>query len=850
MADRTCGRCGQALRSATKFCGGCGASVEPEAPRAAEPSVPPMAMREFEAHVVATLQEGTALGGVLEDLLAEAAALGIDRETALGVIETADAMAGASEPIAVRVWYDAERAGTGVVDGNTLLAVRVENRSGRALQRVRVLVVHPQTQEVVGFPEITTLNKGQAKETDADLVFTRAGRQAVRVGWVEVQWLTGTRVVYRLTDVLQLRAESAGAARTTIHSISQTIQTHGGGVVSAGGLSGVQQPGGGAVAWQEVRLRLSNIDEVTQAEQLAATRAAAAASEGEPTPVPAVVPPPSPPSGLMAVPRSPTSVELSWADNAVDERGFYVERASDGLHFTRLATVSADTVTYLVHGLTPHQAYTFRVQAFNDAGPSDYSNLAAVLMPPEMAAATPDVAQAARETAAVESLRDATRALADAAARHTPVSTVDEPALPSHVPLPAANTLRWVALLASGLVIAAVWAFLNTPDSALSDQQPEYPTQTTTQEAASQTGTTPTEALPPQSPQPADTQTGPASDYSGHLLSRPVNDFNNVIDPESRIRLDRLIRALWSATGELVEIATIDARDGFRSDYPRDKQPPFDPNTYVKRMYDNGASPWRQPSVLITLVLKRVGGSLASPDYALQTTVLVMKQDTAFGMTSSGLKDQLGSQFEPYFPRGEYAQGLIVAIRRLLEVRNISIPADGEETTLEPFVTPLCGAGDYHACTNQNLRNFECSMGERLRPIHRGEVLAPLKQTAREYEQSVLKSIEDAAEVKQTASELGVYDCLRGKTAADIAARVFEPPVKTYSYSSVTEFHYCATGQNGPDKFLALFFRDGRFLEAVDYEVSIADVGGVVGDCSLFVKRGGYREPKWLQGAR
>ena len=507
MADRTCGRCGQALRSATKFCGGCGASVEPEAPRAAEPSVPPMAMREFEAHVVATLQEGTALGGVLEDLLAEAAALGIDRETALGVIETADAMAGASEPIAVRVWYDAERAGTGVVDGNTLLAVRVENRSGRALQRVRVLVVHPQTQEVVGLPEITTLNKGQAKETDADLVFTSAGRQAVRVGWVEVQWLTGTRVVYRLTDVLQLRVESAGAARTTIHSISQTIQTHGGGVVSAGGLSGVQQPGGGAVAWQEVRLRLSNIDEVTQAEQLAATRAAAAASEGEPTPVPAVVPVPPPPSGLMAVPRSPTSVQLSWVDNAVDERGFYVERASDGLHFTRLATVSADTVTYLVHGLTPHQAYTFRVQAFNDAGPSDYSNLAAVLMPPEMAAATPDVAQAARETAAVESLRDAARALADAAARHTPVSTVDEPALPSHVPLPAANTLRWVALLASGLVIAAVWAFLKTPDSALSDQQPEYPTETPTQEAASQTGTTPTEALPPRVPD------------QGHLLS-------------------------------------------------------------------------------------------------------------------------------------------------------------------------------------------------------------------------------------------------------------------------------------------------------------------------------------------
>lgn len=416
MAERVCGQCGQALRTAAKFCGTCGAPTE----GGAAPAGAPGAVREFEAHLAATLEEGTPLEALLDDLQAEAAALGIGREAALGLIEAAYAAAGASGPVAVRLWYDAERAGTGVVEGNTLLAIRVENRSERALQRVRVTVMHPQTQDLVGLPEITTLNKGQTKETDADLVFTRAGRQAIRVGWVDVQWLTGAREVYRLTDVVQLRVETAGAARTTIQSISQTIQTHGGGVVSAGGLTGGELAGGASAAWQEVRLRRSSAEDLQQAEQLAAARAAAAA----PAVAPAVRPVPAAPSGLLAVPTSGTSVQLTWADNAADERGVYVERSSDGGPFVRLATVGVDTTVYLVSGLKPSQAYTFRLQAFNDAGVSDYSNVAAVLMPAEVAAPAPAPAEAVaggrpasvRETETTEALHAAARAVADAAA--------------------------------------------------------------------------------------------------------------------------------------------------------------------------------------------------------------------------------------------------------------------------------------------------------------------------------------------------------------------------------------------------------------------------------------------------
>ena len=45
-------------------------------------------------------------------------------------------------------------------------------------------------------------------------------------------------------------------------------------------------------------------------------------------------------------------------------------------------------------------------------------------------------------------------------------------------------------------------------------------------------------------------------------LTRPVNDFANVIDPDSERQLESLIRALQETTGDVVVVATIDSLKG------------------------------------------------------------------------------------------------------------------------------------------------------------------------------------------------------------------------------------------------------------------------------------------------
>jgi len=91
--------------------------------------------------------------------------------------------------------------------------------------------------------------------------------------------------------------------------------------------------------------------------------------------------PPSGPSDLSAGSTSASSIALVWHDNSNAESGIYVERCV-GLNcmaFSRIATLSANIVGYTDSGLSPSTYYSYRVQAFNDAGSSNYSNTATAL---------------------------------------------------------------------------------------------------------------------------------------------------------------------------------------------------------------------------------------------------------------------------------------------------------------------------------------------------------------------------------------------------------------------------------------------------------------------------------------
>jgi hypothetical protein len=91
---------------------------------------------------------------------------------------------------------------------------------------------------------------------------------------------------------------------------------------------------------------------------------------------------PAAPSGLTATLQAGPQVSLAWVDNSTDETGFVIERSTDGVNFSVLAVVGADTIGYIDSAVSAGVTYTYRVAAFNAGGPSAYSNTASVTVPP------------------------------------------------------------------------------------------------------------------------------------------------------------------------------------------------------------------------------------------------------------------------------------------------------------------------------------------------------------------------------------------------------------------------------------------------------------------------------------
>ncbi len=86
--------------------------------------------------------------------------------------------------------------------------------------------------------------------------------------------------------------------------------------------------------------------------------------------------PPAAPSALDAVSVSTSRIDLSWADNSSNETGFYVQRSPNGIDgWSLVNTVGANTEAWSNTGLPLSTLYYYRVQAYNDDGPSPYSNV-------------------------------------------------------------------------------------------------------------------------------------------------------------------------------------------------------------------------------------------------------------------------------------------------------------------------------------------------------------------------------------------------------------------------------------------------------------------------------------------
>lgn len=83
-------------------------------------------------------------------------------------------------------------------------------------------------------------------------------------------------------------------------------------------------------------------------------------------------PPPGQPTGLLARTQGPNAIVLTWTDSP-DETSYLVFRASEGVTRTQIASLPANTVSFVDPGLMTGVEYVYYLVARNNAGDSLYS---------------------------------------------------------------------------------------------------------------------------------------------------------------------------------------------------------------------------------------------------------------------------------------------------------------------------------------------------------------------------------------------------------------------------------------------------------------------------------------------
>ena len=90
---------------------------------------------------------------------------------------------------------------------------------------------------------------------------------------------------------------------------------------------------------------------------------------------------PAAPTSLTATAISGSQIDIQWADQSDNEVEFRIERKTGSGSFVKIATVAANKTKFSDASLSASTTYSYRVQAYNQAGGSAFSNTASATTP-------------------------------------------------------------------------------------------------------------------------------------------------------------------------------------------------------------------------------------------------------------------------------------------------------------------------------------------------------------------------------------------------------------------------------------------------------------------------------------
>lgn len=159
-------------------------------------------------------------------------------------------------------------------------------------------------------------------------------------------------------------------------------------------------------------------------------------------------------------------------------------------------------------------------------------------------------------------------------------------------------------------------------------------------------------------------------------LTKPVNDFANVVSDESRRTMEELILSLQQATGDVVIVATIDTF-----------APYADIREDAVKMFENRGrgigQRGKENGVLVVMAVKDRQVRI-EVGYDLEQFI------------TDGLSGEISRlDMAPAFRRGEYGAGLLAGVSRIVERiatgRNVTLP--GVRPVVRRRTAPMAGSG-------------------------------------------------------------------------------------------------------------------------------------------------------------